>query len=422
MKLLHPLAGLVLVASAGCALPPPSEMDAAPSAGGRAAAEGRVEREPAPRSRFAVVGRGPVTWTRTTGVAALRAANGRAFAYTGTSGDCAGCRGNLVYVWDVTDPARPTLTDSVAVDASTVAQVVINQAGTVAAVTREGAQSRRNGLLLLDLADPAHPRVIAEYFETLLGGARDAVWDGSMIYAVDVGTDEMAVLDASDPANVREVGRWGLPDSPDKLLRRVTVKDGLAYLAYWNDGVVVLDVGNGVREGTPRRPKLVSRHEYRTEWRGQRYGNTHHAVPYTRADGRRFLFVADEIIPTFARGMNRRAVTAGYVHVLDMADPQRPREIGGYTPPDAGVHTLWIDGGTLYMAAHGAGVRAVDVSGELRGGLRGREIAALPTADERARVPGVPFAMSGTTAGGLVFATDANSGLWIARLELDTTR
>lgn len=409
MRLLHYIAaGCVL--AAGCAPAPRMATQLVPAA----AITERPDHAP---GRFTVVGRGPVTWTRTTGVAALRAPGGRSFAYTGTSGDCDGCAGGRVYVWDVTDPTRPALTDSVIVDAATVAQIVVNDAGTLAAVTREGAQSRRNGLVLLDLADPAHPRVISEYFETLLGGARDAVWDGSLIYAIDVGTEEMAVLDATDPRDVREVGRWGLRDSPDKVLRRVAVKDGLAYLAYWDDGVVVLDVGNGARQGSANRPRLVSQFGYRTEWRGLRYGNTHHAVPYTRADGHRFLFVADEIIPPYARALNRRTVTAGYVHVLDMADPTRPREVGGYNPPDAGVHTLWVDGSTLYMAAHGAGVRAVDVSGELRGGLRGRDIAALPTGARDARVANVPFAWSLVTSGGLVFATDANSGLWIARLE-----
>jgi hypothetical protein len=61
-------------------------------------------------------------------------------------------------------------------------------------------------------------------------------------------------------------------------------------------------------------------------------------------------------------------------------------------------------------------VRAVDISGELRGMLRGREIAALETLDERTAVPNVPFAWAVVPHNGLVFATDFNSGLWIARV------
>ena len=38
------------------------------------------------------------------------------------------------------------------------------------------------------------------------------------------------------------------------MLHDVDVQDGLAYLSYWNDGLIVLDVGNGLREGTPSSP------------------------------------------------------------------------------------------------------------------------------------------------------------------------
>jgi hypothetical protein len=43
------------------------------------------------------------------------------------------------------------------------------------------------------------------------------------------------------------VGRWGL-STPGRYLHDVWVDDGLAYLSYWDDGMVVLDVGNGIRE------------------------------------------------------------------------------------------------------------------------------------------------------------------------------
>jgi hypothetical protein len=72
----------------------------------------------------------------------------------GTWGGCEGCRGNRLYVWDVSDPARPTLTDSVMVDAQSINDVAVNEAGTLAAFGRRGASRRRNGVVLLDLADP----------------------------------------------------------------------------------------------------------------------------------------------------------------------------------------------------------------------------------------------------------------------------
>jgi hypothetical protein len=40
------------------------------------------------------------------------------------------------------------------------------------------------------------------------------------------------------------------------------VKDGLAYLSYWNDGLIILDVGNGIKHGSPENPQLVAQYKY----------------------------------------------------------------------------------------------------------------------------------------------------------------
>jgi hypothetical protein len=384
---------------------------AAGSAAAQPAAPGS-SRHPA---RLEVVGRGPVVNTRTTDLYVFRAPNGRSYAYTGTFGACQGCSGDRMYAWDVTDPAAPALTDSVVVDAAIVNDVAVNAAGTIAVITREGAQSRRNGIVILDLADPAHPKVRSEYWETLLGGAHAAFFDGNLLYVVDAGPAELAILDLSNPDDAREVGRWGVPQSAERYLHDVTVKDGLAYLAYWDDGLVILDVGNGMKEGSPQRPKLVTQFRYRTEWRGERYGNTHLAVPYTNRAGRKYVFVGDEIFPT-SPDLRRKVETGGYIHVLDVTNPQGPREVATYEAPNSGINNFWIANDTLYAGAYSAGLRLVDVSGDLRGSLRSREVAALLTTDARAFVPDLPFTWAAMPHEGLVYATDFNSGLWIARV------
>ena len=365
--------------------------------------------------RFEVVGRGAVGWTRTTDLAVFRGRNGRDYAYTGTFGLCARCVGNRMYAWDVTDPARPVLTDSVLVDARVVNDVAVSADGSLAVLTREHAESRRNGIVVLDLADPAHPKVRADYWETLTGGAHNVWIEGSHAYVVDQGSAEMAIIDLSNPDDPREVGRWGVPYAADRYLQDLAVRDGLAYLAYWDDGLAIVDVGAGIREGTPDRPKLVGQFRYRTEWRGGRYGNTAYAFPYTNRAGKKYVFVGDQILPQGA-DLNRKFDTGGYIHVLDVSEPRSPVEVATYEVSGAGVHNFWIAGDTLYVAAFGAGLRAVDVSGELRGSLRGREIAALSTADPQAFVRDLPFAWGAVPHNGLLFATDFNSGLWITRV------
>lgn len=405
---------LLALPAAGCA-----SLAAAAAEAEGAAPPGRVpaaEAPPAAAARFEVLGRAPVTATRTTTVAVVRTADGRTVAYTGTFGRCGGCFGNRVYAWDVTDPAAPALTDSVVVDSRSINAIDVNDAGTLAVVTRVEAESRRNGVVLLDLSDPAHPRPLSEYWETVTGGVQNAVFAGEHLFVADLGTGELAIVDVDDPRDPREVGRWGVPPTEGyRFLADVSVRDGIAYLSYWDDGLVMLDVGNGIKGGTVERPRVVSRFRYRTEWRGQRYGNTAHAVPYTNAAGRRYVFVGDLIFPE-RPDWTRRIQTGGYVHVLDVRNPEAPVEVATYEVPGHGVNRFWVEDDVLYVAAFGGGLRAVDVSGELRGSLQGRELAALETTDARSAVPGVPMTFAAAGAGGLVYATDMHAGLWIARL------
>lgn len=400
-----------LAATAACSAGAPAAVAPTPAVAPiRADLPGRLE----------VVGRGPVTSTRTTDLWVLER-DGRRFAYTGTGifGVCPDCKGNKVFVWDVTDPARPVRTDSLVMDARIVYDVVANREGTLLVATREGAESRRNGIVIYDLADPAHPRQVSEYWETLTGGARAAWIDGNFVYVVDAGTEDLAVIDISNLADPRQVGRWGTPVRPGKYLSHVHVQDGLAYLAYWNDGLVILDVGRGIKEGTPQNPKLVSQFRYQTEWRGQRYGNTHYVFPYTNRAGRTYAFVGDEIMAGGAVDFSKPIATGGILHVIDLANLEAPLEVASFEVQGAGVHNFWVENDLLAMAAYSGGVRVLDVSGDLRGSLANREVAALSTAasdSTQAVVPNLPMAWGAMWAGGLVYASDLNSGLWVTRL------
>ncbi|MBA4158939.1 MAG: hypothetical protein H0X65_15890 [Gemmatimonadetes bacterium] len=321
-----------------------------------------------------------------------------------------------MYAWDVTDPSAPVLTDSVIVDARLINDVMVNEAATLAVITREGASNRRNGIVVLDLANPAHPRVLSEFSETLTGGVHVVYIDGDHVYATNNGTGDMHVINISDPANPRQVGRWGLT-TPGRYLHDVWVDDGLAYLSYWDDGMVVLDVGNGIRNGSPSRPQLVSQLTYRTRWQGRSYGNTHQAIPYTNSAGNSYIFVGDEIFPEQTSGSPGAIIPGGYVHVMDATDITNPRIVGRYEVTGAGAHNMWVENDRLYIAYYNAGLRVVDVSGTLEGDLRaqGREVAVLRTTDEDAFEADRPFLWSPRLYNGLVFASDFNSGLWITR-------
>src|SRR5256885_596015 len=78
--------------------------------------------------------------------------------------------GDRIYAVDVTDPSHPAITDSVVVDARVVNDVMTTEDGKFGVMTREGASTRKNGLGILSFEDPAHPKPIAEFTETVTRG------------------------------------------------------------------------------------------------------------------------------------------------------------------------------------------------------------------------------------------------------------
>jgi len=347
------------------------------------------------------VGRGPISEHHSGDVWVFEGIDGRDYAYIGTF------YYDWMKVWDVTNPSNPVLTDSLQLDARRINDVKIHPNSRIGIVTREGASNRRNGMVLLDLSVPAHPTVLSEYTETLTGGVHN-VWisgEHDLVYAVHNGTRAVHVIDIADPSAPTEVGRWQI-DNEQRSLHDVIVQDGYAYVSYWDDGAVVLDVGAGTHGGTPRTPTFVSRFKYPI-------GNTHVAWRHGK-----YLFVGDEIFP--AGWDPDKAIHArGYIHVLDMSDIENPVEVAKYEVPEAGAHNVWVDDDKLYVGYYQGGLRVLDISGELRGDLyaQGREIATILTTDDETTVPNWPMAWGAQVHKGRIYSSDLNSGLWITELE-----
>jgi len=347
------------------------------------------------------IGRGAISEHHSGDVWVFEGVDGRDYAYIGTF------QYDWMKVWDVTDSSNPILTDSVQLDARRINDVKIHPNNRLGIVTREGASSRRNGMVLLDLAVPAHPTVLSEYTETLTGGVHNVWIDGvnELVYAVHNGTRAVHVIDISNPEAPSEVGRWGI-DNEQRSLHDVIVQDGYAYVSYWDDGAVVLDVGAGSHGGTPRTPAFVSQYKYPV-------GNTHVAWRHGK-----YLFVGDEIFPP-TWDADGRIDARGYLHVLDMTDMENPVEVAKYEVPEAGVHNIWAEGDRLYVGYYQAGLRVLDISGELRGDLyqQGREIASILTVDENSTTPNWPMTWGAQIHKGKIYSSDINSGLWITELK-----
>ncbi len=354
-----------------------------------------------------VVGRGPVRDRRTSDLWVWEGVDGRDYAVTGThSAD------GHAYFWDVTNPSSIALIDTVRVDARTVNDVKVSEDGRFCVISREGASNRRNGLVILDVSDPLNGvSVIARYDDQLTGGVHNVFIAEEHIYALSAGR-RYDILNAEDPANPYRVGRFEL-DTPGRSIHDVWVHEGIAYSSNWQDGVVAVDVGGGGMGGAPNNPVMLGSATYPSGW-------NHAAYPYRSQSTGKFLMIGgDEAFPyQTMEAPSTPGRAAGWIHFYEWEDWDEPREVARYQVPEAGTHNLWVEDDILYIAYYNAGLRVVDISGELRGDLyrQGREIAHFLPQDPEGHVPNAPMTWGPQPYKGNIFLSDMNSGLWAVKL------
>jgi hypothetical protein len=340
--------------------------------------------------------------------------------------------GDRLYTIDVSDPGKPVVVDSVQANTRVINDIMTDKAGKVLVFTREGAADRKNGIVICTLDDPLHPKPVAEFTEGVTAGVHSAfIYTqpkyGTHVYLTNDGTGALHIVDINDPAHPKEVARWKTPRADfGRSLHDVDVQDGLVYASWWHDGLVILDVGNGVKGGSPSNPQLVSQYKYDLDSLYRQVADaggpgfvrgTHTA--WRHGD---YVFVADEVFGLEAAEalfQARPSRAYGRLHVIDVRDLSRPKEVAWYEPEYGGVHNVWVAGDTLYMGAYNAGFLAFDVSGELRGDLRaqGRIMARLNPTDPQGFIPNSPMTWGVVVKNDLAYVNDFNNGLFIVRLE-----
>ncbi len=335
-----------------------------------------------------------------------------------------------LYVYDIANPAHPKESDPLKVDARLINDVSVTPDGKIGVITREGASSRKNGIVFLDTADPMHPKVLSEYTATVTGGVHSAYVNSHYVYLTDDATGSLRVIDFADVKNPKEVARWQVENTANvqvtlpeyglatfgRYLHDVQVIDGLAYLAYWRDGLVILDVGKGIKGGSPEHPQFLS--QFRLNY-NEFYGPGWIAGAHAVYRYKNYVFIGDEVFPSeFSLTSHNRIPVRGIVHVVDVSDLGNPKQVATYSVPEAGSHNIWVFDDVLYMGYYNGGGRVLDVSGELRGELynQGREIARFWSGDPAAYRPNVPFAWGAYPYKGNIYVNDVHSGLWIVKL------
>ena len=343
-----------------------------------------------------------------------------------------------LFVYDIADPANPKLLDTLKVDSRLINDISTTPDEKIGVFTREGASNRKNGIVFLDTSDPSHLKVLSEYTATVTGGVHSAYIDSHYVYLTDDATGSLRVIDFQDAKHPKEVARWEVQNptvvsintemgsmTSGRYLHDLQVKDGVAYLAYWRDGLVILDVGNGMSGGSPENPKLIAQYKFNHY---ELYGDGWLAGTHSVFRYKNYLFVGDEVFPGIFHIDDRdRIPVRAICHVMDVSDLKHPKEVAQYEVPEGGSHNFWAADDMLYEGYYSGGARVLDISGELRGDLyrQGREIARFWTGDAKGFRPNLPFTWGGQPCSvtcdspllnSLIYFNDIHSGLWITKL------
>ncbi len=287
-----------------------------------------------------------------------------------------------------------------------------------------GSQAARRGVELFDVTNPSAPRLLGR-FDT--GSESRGVHELDMVQRADgrvlvlIATlARLRIIDATDPARPQQLSDWSLAErtsdipSSSKFAHSVEVSnDGqMAFLSYADAGVILLDISD------PANPRMVGR--------TLTADGSAHTVAVS--PNRKLMLAASENLDTGSalNGYN----DWGYLHVYDVADPSAPRQVGAFLtsnshtdradgPRDAGLYSIrnpYLAGSFGYLSWYSDGIRVVDL-GNPRAPVEVASYVPPDSADPygvfatKAQVWGV----AADTERNLVLASDINFGLYVLR-------
>lgn len=314
------------------------------------------------------------------------------FAYTATWNTRA-APGNAIKIWNVTGNT-PILVDSlILAGAGTVSDVQISSDGALLVASTEFGAAVNNGIAIYDRSNTAKPVLIRRYTNasaapgvhtvklSRINNRHYAFMNVNPTLTIKA---KLSIVDITDPANPVEVS---VRELGDPYIHDVFIRDGVLFTALWHTGLTIFDVGGAGRGGSPANPVAmgtVKTVNCSVCGVGLSYAHNVWWFHDPSTNGKRYAFVGEEG-PSNSGGFTR---STGAVHVIDVSDFNAPREVAVYEPDStttysgraAGAHNFVMDeaSGVLYAAFYNAGVRALDVRGDL-----GTCAAAQKTADGR---------------------------------------
>lgn len=292
-----------------------------------------------------------------------------------------------------------------------------------------------SGMRVYDISHPEKPREIG--FMPVDGVGPHRIWYVGGRYAYvsihfsDFTDHILAIVDMSDPAKPHVVGKYWLPgmwsgggETPTWpkgkriALHHALVAGNLAYCAWRDGGLVVLDVSDAAK------PKLLAHRN----WDPPFGGGTHSPLPLP---DRNLLVVADEA--NFANCSQGRR----YIWMFDAREPSNPVSIATFPQPSEadycakggnfGTHNLWENrpegfqsSKIVFATFHNAGVRVYNIENQFQPREIGYFVPPDPVRmfDPRPNRPQViQSADCFVDKQGVMYVTDPNAGLHILQFE-----
>ena len=296
------------------------------------------------------------------------------YAYFGHMGDF----GIGTSILDVRDPTAPRLVGQLpAPDGIHSHKVQIVDDILLVNYEQYKSTTTQGGLKVYDISRPTQPREIGFLPMTGKGVHRMTYWEPPYAYVAgsdDGWTDQfLIIVDLTDPADPREVGRWWmpgmhtaggevlqLPPGRSSKLHHALIRGDRAYCGWWDQGLVILDIADKAR------PTQVSHLDFGAAVSGA----THSALPLA---GRALLVVTDECVHNDCEGIPKQ------VRMVDIADERAPKVVSLFPVPSEadfcarggrfGPHNVHEprpgtlnDPNTIYLTYFNGGIRVLDVS------------------------------------------------------------
>lgn len=282
-------------------------------------------------------------------------------------------------IFDVSDPKNPRELSRMGMITGTHSHKVRVE-GDLMVINRErnpyqlGApDSFKGGLGIYDVSGKGKPRLITNW-ETEGMGVHRFDFDGRYAYISPTVKGYLGnivmILDLADPAHPKEVGRWWMPgqwteggevptwDKADHKCHHPLRVGNRLYTSYWFGGFVILDISD------MSKPKFVSGYDTSPPFPWP----THTAikVPF-KIQGRDILLVADEDVA------KKRDSYGSFLWLFDISDETRPVPFASYQvdsvdgspqPPETGCHQPCeiITSTEIPVAWFASGLRVIDIA------------------------------------------------------------